>query len=372
MFGTLGDFEALVSRAHELGLRVMIDLVLSHTSDQHRWFHESRSSRDNPKADWYVWADPKPDGTHPNNWLSIFGGRAWEWDGERMQYYLHNFLPSQPDLNFHNPEVQDELLDVARFWLDRHVDGFRFDTINFYFHDAEVRDNPGARARAAGLLDRAGGKPLQLAGASLHQEPPGEPGIPAADAGADGRVSCRSPPSAKWATPSAAWRSWANTPPAATRCTCATPSICCRRTCRPATASRACSKQFLQRGRRWLGLLGLFQPRRRAPRLALGPRRCAAAALPRDPPQPARLGLPLPGRGTGAARGLCRLRGSPGSLWQAFLAEVPRARRLPHADGLVERQHPCRLLRGEALAAGRLRTASATAPTCRAPTRRHC
>jgi len=142
MFGSLGDFDALVTRAHELGLRVMIDLVLSHTSDQHRWFQESRSSRDNPKAEWYVWADPKPDGTHPNNWLSIFGGRAWEWDGERMQYYLHNFLPSQPDLNFHNPEVQDELLNVARFWLDRHVDGFRFDTINFYFHDARLRDNP--------------------------------------------------------------------------------------------------------------------------------------------------------------------------------------------------------------------------------------
>lgn len=142
MFGTLGDFDALVTRAHELGLRVMIDLVFSHTSDQHRWFQESRSNRDNPKADWYVWADPKPDGTHPNNWLSIFGGRAWEWDGERMQYYLHNFLPSQPDLNFHNPEVQDALLDVARFWLDRHVDGFRFDTINFFFCDKQLRDNP--------------------------------------------------------------------------------------------------------------------------------------------------------------------------------------------------------------------------------------
>ncbi|MCB1374548.1 MAG: alpha-glucosidase, partial [Rhodobacteraceae bacterium] len=126
MFGTLGDFDALVTRAHELGLRVMIDLVFSHTSDQHRWFQESRSNRDNPKADWYVWADPKPDGTHPNNWLSIFGGRAWEWDGERMQYYLNNFLPSEPDLNFHKPEVKDALLEVARFWLDRHVDGFCF------------------------------------------------------------------------------------------------------------------------------------------------------------------------------------------------------------------------------------------------------
>jgi alpha-glucosidase len=142
MFGTLADFDALVARAHELGLRVMIDLVLSHTADVHPWFRESRASRDNPRADWYVWADPKPDGTVPNNWPSVFGGPAWQWDGKRMQYYLHNFLASQPDLNFHNPDVQEALLDVARFWLDRGVDGFRLDTINFYFHDAALRDNP--------------------------------------------------------------------------------------------------------------------------------------------------------------------------------------------------------------------------------------
>ena len=142
MFGTLADFDALIQRAHELGLRVMIDLVLSHTSDQHRWFRESRSSRDNPKANWYVWADAKPDGTVPNNWLSIFGGASWEWDSERLQYYQHNFLKEQPDLNFHEPEVQEELLAVARFWLERGVDGFRLDTINFYFCDRELRDNP--------------------------------------------------------------------------------------------------------------------------------------------------------------------------------------------------------------------------------------
>lgn len=142
MFGTLADFDALVARAHELGLKVMIDLVLSHTSDQHPWFVESRKDRTNPRADWYVWADPKPDGTPPNNWLSIFGGSAWQWDGNRMQYYLHNFLTSQPDLNFHNPDVQDALLAVARFWLDRGVDGFRLDTINFYFCDKQLRDNP--------------------------------------------------------------------------------------------------------------------------------------------------------------------------------------------------------------------------------------
>ncbi|MCL6283539.1 alpha-glucosidase family protein [Ruegeria sp. 2012CJ41-6] len=142
MFGTLADFDALLARAHELGLKVMIDLVLSHTSDQHPWFTESRASRDNPKSDWYVWADPKPDGTPPNNWLAIFGGSAWHWDARRQQYYLHNFLSSQPDLNFHDPQVQEALLDVARFWLDRGVDGFRLDTINFYFHDKELRDNP--------------------------------------------------------------------------------------------------------------------------------------------------------------------------------------------------------------------------------------
>lgn len=142
MFGTLGDFDALIERAHQLGLKVLIDLVLSHSSAEHPWFKESRSSRDNQKADWYVWADAKPDGSPPNNWLSIFGGPAWEWDGERMQYYLHNFLVEQPDLNFHNADVQSELLDVARYWLDRGVDGFRLDTVNFYVHDQQLRDNP--------------------------------------------------------------------------------------------------------------------------------------------------------------------------------------------------------------------------------------
>lgn len=142
MFGTLGDFDILLEEAHRLGLKILIDLVLSHSSDQHPWFQESSSSNTNPKADWYVWADAKPDGTPPNNWLSIFGGSAWEWNAERMQYYLHNFLTSQPDLNMHNPQVQQEMLDIVRYWLDRGVDGFRLDTINFYFHDKELRDNP--------------------------------------------------------------------------------------------------------------------------------------------------------------------------------------------------------------------------------------
>lgn len=142
IFGTLDDFRELVARAHGLGLKVIIDQVLSHTSDAHPWFDESRRSRDNAKSDWYVWADPKPDGTPPNNWQSIFGGPAWSWEARRRQYYFHNFLSDQPDLNFHNPEVQDALLDAVRFWLELGVDGFRLDTVNYYFHDVELRDNP--------------------------------------------------------------------------------------------------------------------------------------------------------------------------------------------------------------------------------------
>ena len=148
MFGTLSDFDDLVKAAHDHGLKVMIDLVLSHTSDKHPWFRESHRTRDNDRANWYVWADARPDGTPPNNWLSIFGGSAWHWDARRCQYYLHNFLASQPDLNFHEPSVQDALLDVARFWLERGVDGFRLDTINFYTHDAQLRDNPALAPEA--------------------------------------------------------------------------------------------------------------------------------------------------------------------------------------------------------------------------------
>ena len=143
LFGTLDDFDELVNAAHEAGLRVIIDQVLSHSSNLHPFFEESRQSRDNPKADWYVWADPKPDGTPPNNWLAIFnGGSAWEWEPRRQQFYFHNFLREQPDFNFHNPEVQDWALSVMKFWLDRNVDGFRLDTVNFYFHDDKLRDNP--------------------------------------------------------------------------------------------------------------------------------------------------------------------------------------------------------------------------------------
>ncbi|MBF9032356.1 DUF3459 domain-containing protein [Rhodobacterales bacterium HKCCE3408] len=141
-FGTLAEFDALVARAHQLGLKVIIDQVLSHSSDRHPFFQESRLTRDNPKADWYVWADAKPEGSPPNNWQAIFGGPAWSWDVRRRQYYYHQFLPQQPDLNFHNPEVRAWALETLDFWLDRGVDGFRLDAMNHLFHDAQLRDNP--------------------------------------------------------------------------------------------------------------------------------------------------------------------------------------------------------------------------------------
>jgi alpha-glucosidase len=143
-FGTLGDFDRLVAKAHSLDLKIVIDQVYSHTSDQHPWFKDSRSSRTNRQADWYVWADPKLDGSPPNNWQSVFGGPAWVWDARRCQYYLHNFLNEQPDLNVHNPAVQEALIDCARFWLDRGVDGFRLDAISYAMHDPQLRDNPAA------------------------------------------------------------------------------------------------------------------------------------------------------------------------------------------------------------------------------------
>jgi alpha-glucosidase len=144
IFGTIEDFDALVARAHALGLKVTIDQVYAHTSDLHDWFRESRENRSNARHDWYVWADPKPDGSPPSNWQSVFGGPAWTWDARRRQYYMHQFLASQPQLNVHNPEVQDALLDAMRFWLERGVDGFRLDALNHAMHDPMLRDNPPA------------------------------------------------------------------------------------------------------------------------------------------------------------------------------------------------------------------------------------
>ncbi len=161
-FGTLVDFDRLVAEAHRLGLKVLIDQVLSHSSDQHAWFKESRASRMNPKADWYVWAEARPDGTPPNNWQSVFGGSAWSWEPRRRQYYLHNFLESQPDLNFHHEPVQAQLLDEVRFWMERGVDGFRFDACNFHFHDRKLRNNPPAKPGKVELTSVREGNPYGL------------------------------------------------------------------------------------------------------------------------------------------------------------------------------------------------------------------
>ena len=191
LFGTLADFDALLARAHALGLRVIIDQVYSHSSDKHPWFEESRQNRDNPKADWYVWADPKPDGTPPNNWLAVFGGPAWTWDSRRRQYYLHNFLPEQPDLNLHHPDVQEAVLRAAAFWLDRGVDGFRIDVANLFCHDRRLTDNPP--------------KPGPVAGPAVpHAAAPLQPGA-AGDAGLRRRaaVAARSLRRIGWR-----WRNW--------------------------------------------------------------------------------------------------------------------------------------------------------------------
>ena len=184
IFGSLADFDALLERAHELGLKVIIDQVLSHSSIEHPFFQESRLSRENPKADWYVWADPKHDGSPPNNWLSIFGGGAWTWEPRRHQYYFHNFLAEQPDFNFHNPDVQDWLLSTMRFWLDRGVDGFRLDTVNFYFHDKLLQGRSGGLPRQG----KAGMEPLRHAVPPLLEEPAGEPGLSGEDAPPPRRV----------------------------------------------------------------------------------------------------------------------------------------------------------------------------------------
>ena len=155
LFGSLADFDKLLAEAHRRGLRIIIDQVLSHSSDQHPWFLESRQCRQNDRADWYVWADARPDGGPPNNWLSVFGGIAWQWEPRRGQYYLHNFLPSQPDLNCHNPAVRQAALDNLEFWLQRGVDGFRLDAVNFCMHDPQLRDNPPSPASRGEFL--AGG-----------------------------------------------------------------------------------------------------------------------------------------------------------------------------------------------------------------------
>lgn len=142
LFGDLTTFDELVAQAHQRGLKILIDYIPNHTSDQHPWFLESRSSRDNPKRDWFVWANSKSDGSPPNNWLSFFGGSAWAWDEGTGQYYLHSFLKEQPDLNWRNPALKEAMFDVARFWLERGVDGFRVDVPHWIMKDPQMRDNP--------------------------------------------------------------------------------------------------------------------------------------------------------------------------------------------------------------------------------------
>ena len=142
LFGTMADFDELLKEAHRRGIKIVLDLVPNHTSDQHPWFLESRSSKDNSKRDWYIWKDAREGGGPPNNWLSVFGGTAWEWDEKTGQYYYHAFLKEQPDLNWRNPDVQQAMLNVMRFWLDKGVDGFRVDVMWHMIKDDLLRDNP--------------------------------------------------------------------------------------------------------------------------------------------------------------------------------------------------------------------------------------
>jgi alpha-glucosidase len=142
LFGTMADFDALLAGVHARGLKLILDFVPNHSSNQHPWFLESRSSRTNPKRDWYLWRDPAPDGGPPNNWVSNFGGPAWTFDPATGQYYCHSFLPQQPDLNWHNPAVRAAIYGAMRFWLDKGVDGFRMDVLWLLIKDDQFRDNP--------------------------------------------------------------------------------------------------------------------------------------------------------------------------------------------------------------------------------------
>jgi glycosidase len=172
LFGDLATFDELVGKVHARDLKIIIDLVPNHSSDQHPWFQESRSSRDNPKRDWYVWADPQPDGSPPNNWLSVFGGSAWEWDELTGQYYLHSFLKEQPDLNWRNPEVKEAMFDMVRFWLERGVDGFRVDVAHYIMKDPQLRDNPPAPGGARSIH-----RPLGDYDSQFHIRDKGHPDV---------------------------------------------------------------------------------------------------------------------------------------------------------------------------------------------------
>ena len=168
LFGTMADLEALLGAARAAGLKVILDLVPNHTSDQHPWFVDSRRSKDNPKRDWYIWRDPAPDGGPPNNWLSEFGGSAWQYDAATGQYYYHAFLSQQPDLNWRNPAVRQAIHDVMRFWLRKGVDGFRVDVIWHLIKDAEFRDNPPNPAFREGRPPHERSLPIHSTEAEVH------------------------------------------------------------------------------------------------------------------------------------------------------------------------------------------------------------
>ncbi len=160
IFGSIDDFRNLMNEAHKRGLKVILDQVWSHTSDQHDWFKESRMNKNNAKSDWYIWADSKPDGTPPNNWLSIFGGPAWTWDTRRQQYYCHHFLSTQPALNLWNPKVREAILNTARFWFEMGVDGFRLDVINCALAHPELNHNPVRGSNAPPPTDMSSANPM--------------------------------------------------------------------------------------------------------------------------------------------------------------------------------------------------------------------
>src|SRR5713226_4951903 len=170
IFGDLATFDELIQQAHRYGIKVIIDFVINHSSDEHPWFLESRSSRNASRRHWYIWADAKPGGTPPNNWVSHFGGSAWEWDAATGQYYLHSFDKRQPDLNWRNPEVQAAMFDVLRFWLEHEVDGFRIDAAHMIMKDPQLRDNPVNLSKTRAML-----KPMDDYHAQLHIYDTGHP-----------------------------------------------------------------------------------------------------------------------------------------------------------------------------------------------------
>ncbi len=348
IFGSLADFDALLERAHALGLKVIIDQVLSHSSIEHPFFKESRQSRNNPKADWYVWADPKHDGSPPNNWLAIFGGGAWAWEPRRFQYYLHNFLAEQPDFNFHNPEVQDWLLSTMRFWLERGVDGFRLDTVNFYFHDKLLRDDPADfRVKEKPEWNPYGmqyhlfskNQPENLIFLERMRKLLDEYEARAL-VGEMGESHHAIRMMGEYTTGKRLHQ-------------CYSFEMLGDRL-HPGAFPRP-DRGVLRRRARRLAELGLLQPRRRPPRHPLGEirhrPRAAGQARRRAAAVARRLDLHLPGRRARPDRDRARILRADRPAGHPLLAGEQGPRRLPHADGLGRRQRQQRLLHRPALAA---------------------